>query len=211
MPRAKLSRTSHEFPGNSTLSDAPERLVVVYDANILYSAVLCDLFMRLATAGLVRAHWTDQIHEEWIRAVLARRTDLSREQLTRRRDAMDRAVPGALVTEYEHLIPTLELPDPDDRHVLAAAIVANAQVIVTKNTKDFPNAVLDPRGVVASGPNGFLLELLGTRHEEMLEVVADHRRSMVAPPRGVDEHLDAYRRNDLTTFADAVAAFRDRL
>lgn len=193
------------------MSDAPERLVAIYDANILYSAVLCDLFMRVATAGLVRAHWTHQIHEEWIRAVLGRRTDLSRDQLTRRRDAMDRAVPGALVNEYEHLIPKLELPDPDDHHVLAAAIVANAQVIVTKNTKDFPKAVLDPRGVVARNPDGLLLELFGTRHEEMLQVVADHRRSLVSPPRGVDAHLDAYRRNDLPAFADALAAVPDRL
>ncbi|TVP46553.1 MAG: hypothetical protein EA350_06745 [Gemmatimonadales bacterium] len=59
------------------MNDAPERLVAVYDANILYSAVLCDLFLRVATAGLVRAHWTDQIHEEWIRAVLRRRTATS--------------------------------------------------------------------------------------------------------------------------------------
>lgn len=193
------------------MNDARERLVAVYDANILYSAVLCDLFLRVATAGLVRAHWTDQNHEEWIRAVLRRRTDLSRDQLTRRRDAMDRAVPGALVTDFEHLVPALELLDPEDRHVLAAAIVAGAQVIVTKNTKDFPAAVLDPRGVVARGPDGFLLELFSTRHEEMLQAVADHRRSLVSPSRGVDEHHDAYRRNELPTFADALAAYRDRV
>ena len=73
------------------------RPIVVYDANVLYPAQLRDLLMRLAVAGLVRAHWSDQIHEEWMENVLANRPDLRREQLERTRALMERALPSARV------------------------------------------------------------------------------------------------------------------
>ena len=95
--------------------------VVVYDACVLYPAPLRDLLMHLAWARLVHARWTDAIHDEWIRNLLANRPDLSRAQLERTRALMERAVPEASVTGYEHRISALTLPDPDDRHVLAAA------------------------------------------------------------------------------------------
>jgi hypothetical protein len=82
-------------------------------------------------SGLVRARWTDAIHDEWIRKVLQNRPDLTAQQLARTRELMNRAVPDCLVSGYEKLIDKLELPDPDDRHVLAAAIHARANVIVT--------------------------------------------------------------------------------
>ena len=69
---------------------------------------------------------------------------------------MHRAVPDALVRDYAHLIPNLSLPDPNDRHVLAAAITASANVIVTFNLKDFPATALSPHGLVARHPDLFL-------------------------------------------------------
>ena len=94
--------------------------------------------MHLALTDLFRAKWTDDIHEEWMRSVLKNRPDLRREQLERTRDLMNAHVRDCLVTGYEDLIDSLALPDPDDRHVLAAAIRAGAEVIVTFNLKDFP-------------------------------------------------------------------------
>lgn len=94
----------------------------VYDACVLYPAPLRDLLLRLALTDLFRARWTDRIHEEWIRSVLENRPDLKPEQLERTRQLMNQAVPDCLVTGYEGLIDQLELPDPDDRHILAAAI-----------------------------------------------------------------------------------------
>lgn len=92
------------------------------DACVLYPAPLRDLLMHLALTDLFRAKWTDQIHDEWIRSVLEQRPDLRREQLERTRQLMNAHVRDCLVTGYEDLIPALSLPDPDDRHVLAAAI-----------------------------------------------------------------------------------------
>lgn len=105
---------------------------------MLYPAPLRDLLLRLALTNLFRARWTDHIHEEWVRALLTQRSDLSRKRLQRTRELMDQAVPDCLVTGYEELIESLVLPDPDDRHVLAAAIRSQAGVIVTYNVKDFP-------------------------------------------------------------------------
>jgi len=99
---------------------------VIYDACILYPAPLRDLLMQLALTGLFQARWTDRIHDEWTRNVLKNRPDLTVAQLNRTRAMMNAAVEDALVLEYEYIIPSLELPDTDDRHVLAAAIAAKA-------------------------------------------------------------------------------------
>lgn len=119
----------------------------LYDACVLYPAPLRDLLMRLAMTDLFRARWTDQIHDEWIRNVLANRPDLTSEQLDRTRELMNAHVRDCLVTGYESLIDSLVLPDPDDRHVLAAAIRTRASVIVTFNLSDFPEATLEPLGI----------------------------------------------------------------
>src|SRR5438552_18500576 len=108
-------------------------VTAVYDANILYPAPLRDLFIRVAQAGLIRARWTETIHDEWIRNVLRDHPQLSAERLARTRTLMNEAVRDCLVTGYEDLIDFLTLPDPDDRHVLAAAIRAGTDVIVTCN------------------------------------------------------------------------------
>jgi predicted nucleic acid-binding protein len=101
------------------------------DANVLYPARLRDLLIRLALGKRFRARWTVQIQDEWIRNLLASRGDLRPEQLERTRLLMEQAIPDVLVSGYEGLIPGLTLPDPDDRHVLAAAIRCQAGVIVT--------------------------------------------------------------------------------
>jgi len=112
-------------------------LTAVYDANILYPAPLRDLFTRLAQAGLVRARWTETIHDEWTRNVLEDKPRTSAERIARTRTLMNDAVPDGIVSGYEDLIDSLTLPDPDDRHVLAAAIRGGAEVIVTFNLEDF--------------------------------------------------------------------------
>src|SRR3954449_10794149 len=94
--------------------------------------------MHLALTGLFRALWSAAVHEEWMRALLRNRPDLSRQKLERTRRLMDSHAADALVTGYEDLIPGLQLPDPDDRHVLAAAIRGRADVIVTANLREFP-------------------------------------------------------------------------
>ena len=124
--------------------------IVFYDANVLYPAQLRNLLMHLALIGVFRAKWSAEVHEEWIRNLLINRADLTRTKLERTRQLMDKAAPDALVRGYEHLIPGLALPDPNDRHVLAAAIRAGASVIVTCNLADFSASC--PRRIRYRGP-----------------------------------------------------------
>jgi hypothetical protein len=121
----------------------------LYDACVLYPAPLRDLLMHLALTNLYRAKWTNSIHEEWMRNVLANRSDLARKTLERTRDLMNSNVRDCLVEGYEKLIPALTLPDPDDRHILAAAIRSSSSVIVTYNLKDFPTKTIKEYGIVA--------------------------------------------------------------
>ena len=110
--------------------------------------------MRLALTDLFKAHWTDRIHDEWINALL-RAKKQSSDSLLRVKELMDRHVRDAKVYGYEPLIEGLDLPDPDDRHVLAAAIRCNANAIVTFNLKDFPDASLRQSDIEVIHPDDF--------------------------------------------------------
>ena len=135
--------------------------VVLYDANVLYPSTLRDMLIRVAQAGLVQAKWTHEILDEVFSNLIRNRPDLDPAKLARTRELMNSAVRDCLVTAYEPLIDSLTLPDADDRHVLAAAIKARAQVIVTNNLKDFPSAVLDAWDMEAKSPDGFHDDLGG--------------------------------------------------
>lgn len=117
-------------------------VTVFLDANVLYPAALRDLLMRLALQGVMRARWSNRVHEEWMQAVLRDHPHLTCRQLERTRDLMNRHAADSLVTGFEHRIAQLTLPDPDDRHVLAAAIHCHAEVILTRNLRDFPASAL---------------------------------------------------------------------
>lgn len=170
----------------------------VYDANVLYPAPLRDFLMHLALTGVYRARWTAEIHEEWKRNLLLNRPDLSREQLDRTSSAMDRAVPDALVTGHESLCSSLNLPDPDDRHVLAAAIKCGASVIVTFNLKDFPSDVLESFEVEAMHPDDFIADLFDLDQAAVLQAAQAQRASLRNPPRTAREFLERLSLQGLT-------------
>lgn len=186
---------------------AAERLVAVLDANVLYPAPLRDLLVRLAIDGQYQARWTDQILEECFRNLLANRPDLTVDGLARTRQLLNAAVRGADVSGYEDRIAGLELPDPDDRHVLAAALQCGARVIVTLNLDDFPPDVLAPLGVEAVGPDEFVGRLVAQDWEGVLGVVELQAAALKNPPMTTDEVFDALERNGLV---DTVASLRAR-
>jgi predicted nucleic acid-binding protein len=181
-----------------------DRPVVVYDANVLYPAQLRDLLIRVAVAGLVRAHWSDEIHEEWIQNVLADRPEIERAQLERARFLMEQALPAARVNGHLCHVAALELPDPDDRHVLAAALEAGAESVVTFNTRDFPRAVLEPLGISALHPDLFVRALVEAHPEALLQVLHTHRLSLRRPPKSPQEYLAMLERAGLVRTVVAV-------
>ena len=184
---------------------------VLYDACVLYPAPLRDLLMRVAMTDLYRAKWSSAIHEEWMRNVLANRSDLTRPQVERTRDLMDKHVLDALVEGYEPLIEGLVLPDPDDRHVLAAAICSGAAVIVTFNLKDFPTHVLAPYGIEPLHPDEFLLSQLELDAVAVCRAVRSQRESFKNPPRTIDDLLDTFMQQGLAEFVGELRRYRDWL
>ena len=170
-------------------------LVCVYDANVLYPAQLRDLLMRLALEELVRPHWTDRIQQEWMGNLLENRPDISLEQLERTCELMERALPGAHVDEEAYLsrIEDLSLPDSKDRHVLAAAIEAGAEVIVTFNLSDFPAEALEPYGIRAIHPDMLVQVLIEVDPAGVLEAMRQHRRAQRRPPLSPAEYADVLR------------------
>lgn len=185
--------------------------IAVLDANVLYPPAVRDLLLRLAGGLLYSPRFTDAIHNEWIRNVLRDRPDLTLAQLTRTRELMNRVDPQALVSGYEFRIPTLALPDPHDRHVLAAAIHANAGVIVTFNLRDFPASALSAFGVAAVHPDEFVCHLFDTYNEAVLERLRRQRAALLNPPRTSEQFVGTFRTNRLIRFTDRLLAHLDAL
>jgi len=182
------------------------RFVVVLDACVLYPAPLRDLLLRLATTGLFAAKWTDEIHDEWVRNLVRSRPEIE-EQITRTRVLMDKAVPDCLVTNYEPLIDGLELPDQDDRHVLAAAIRSSAQIIVTFNLKDFPEDVLATFGIEPMHPDVFIEHQLDLHRPLVISAVKQHRESLKNPPKTAEEYLETLSAQGLAVTADILGEY----
>jgi len=181
------------------------------DASVLYPATLRSVLMYLADAEAFRALWSDAVNEEWMAALARNRPDLSASVIARVRALMEAHVEHAIVSGYEYLIPSLTLPDADDRHVLAAAIHGGASVIVTANVKDFPADALAPYKVVAQEPDGFICGLLLANPDSAVAGFAADRARLRNPAMNPDEYLASLRRVDLTETAAALEAFADRL
>ncbi len=178
---------------------------VVYDACLFYPAPLRDLMVRLAQTRRFRARWSQQIQDEWVHTLLHKRPNLDSAQLKRTVELINRAVPDCMVTGYEHLINHLELPDFNDRHVLAAAIRADAEAIVTLNVKDFPQNTLDRFEIFARHPDDFVLDLVDLEPGLVTSVAKKQRAALKNPPLGPDGFVDRLRRQGLI----GVAAFLD--
>ena len=163
--------------------------IVVYDANVIYPGSLRDLLVRLARTDLVEARWTTQILEEMVNAIVRRQPEL-RTNLERTCALMNSTVPDALVIDYEYLIPGLNLPDPNDRHVLATAIHCNAQTIITNNLKDFPQDILDMYEVKAQTADDFVLSICEEHLPRVGKIIMEQANELRNPPSTVEELLD---------------------
>lgn len=184
-----------------------DRFTAFLDANVLYPAGLRNLLMRLAVRGLFRPKWSEQVHEEWMAAVREDFPDITRPQLERTRKLMDLHAEDSLVTGYEDLIDGLELPDPDDRHVLAAAIRSNADVIVTRNLRDFPDERLRPYWIEAQHPDVFVMHLFDLMPGAVVGAAREHRESLRNPAKSVAEYLASLERQELTQTAAALREY----
>ena len=176
--------------------------IALLDASVLYSAPLRDLLMQVALAGLFRAKWSEEIHTEWIEALLRRRSDLRRAVLERTRELMNRAILDALVSGYEGAADAVagELPDAGDVHIVAAAIKSEADTIVTFNLKHFPETALAPHGLQALHPDAFLTELLTDAPEQIVQAIRTQRLRLKNPAKSAVQYLETLKEQKLNDF-----------
>jgi predicted nucleic acid-binding protein len=175
--------------------------VAVYDACALYPFHLRNVLIQCAFDGLVAARWTDEIHAEWMRNLAANSPGAEIGRLKVTRDRMKAVLPDAEVPDYRALIPDLSLPDPDDRHVLAAAIAGKASVIVTWNLKDFPAEALRAHGVAAISPDDFLADLHATFPTIFIPSISRARQNLRKTTPSVTDFIEALERQGLKRFS----------
>ncbi|WP_010524799.1 putative toxin-antitoxin system toxin component, PIN family [Nesterenkonia sp. F] len=161
---------------------------VLVDACVLVPMATTDLLLRMADARHFRILWSQEILAE-VERNLIEQLGLTPEQARRRVSTMHDHFPDALVEDYSNLIPAMT-NDEKDRHVLAAAVRANAELIVTFNGKDFPTASVDPYEIDVRSPDDFLLDQLDLHPEGVLQVTHDTVGAMRNPPKTWDEYLD---------------------
>jgi hypothetical protein len=176
-------------------------ITALLDACVLYPAALRDLLMHLALEDLFRPKWTEAIHDEWIRSLLLNRPDLDWRRLNRTRRLMNRAVPDATVEGYERWIEQVGLPDPQDRHVVAAAIEGGVESIVTFNVKHFPKSVLSTYGIEAEQPDSFVGRLLSFDEAAVCAAVKRQRENLGNPRTSVEHFLSTLDKQGLKSVA----------
>lgn len=185
------------------------KYIVLYDACVLYPSVLRDVLIELAMPhyGLFQAKWTERIEFEWLNNLIKNRPDLDPAKIQRVAQLMRYAVPDCIVTNYERLETGLMLPDPNDRHVLAAAIRCDAQAIITCNLKDFPADVLQEFDIEVIHPDVFLINQFDLSEAKVLEAVKNIRSRMTSPPCAASEYMERLAVNGLTAFSQRLNEF----
>ena len=154
------------------------RLRVFLDANVLVDAQVRDLILRAAETGLIDVRWSRRVLDETHRAL--GKVIADRDARDRLIDLIGEAFPDAEVTNFEDLEAALHLPDPDDRHVLAAAVTAECDLLVTYNLRDFPESVCDAQDILAVDVDEALMLIAGELGPALGDVV---RRQVTAMRR----------------------------
>ena len=185
------------------------RYTVVLDACVLYPAPVRDILLSLAHQGLCHARWTDQINEEWIGNLLRNRPDLNAAKLKRTTDRISETILDWRISGYAPFIETIKLPDSNDRHVVAAALIGHADAIVTFNLRDFPKEALEPLGLEAQHPDDFVVNQLHLSLPEALKAIKAMRARLLNPVQTVAQLLATLERCGLPQTASLLGEYAE--
>jgi predicted nucleic acid-binding protein len=180
------------------------RFTVVLDTNVIYPVIIRDLLFWFAYYDLYTPKWSEHIFDEWKKVM--KEKGVSEEEASKRIEKANIAFPDALVKNYKGLINHLELPDEDDRHVLAAAIKTNANLIVTNNIKDFPEAYLQSFSLSAKTADDFLTDIIDLNQEQALAAFKEMVLNKKNPKMDEFEVLNQLRKAGLKDTADYLHA-----
>lgn len=180
------------------------RFTALLDACTIVPIVRADTLLRIAEREMYCPKWSDTIFDEAQRAILRIHPGVSPERIAKRFDDMNTAFDEASVKGWESLVPTIELPDPDDRHVVAAAILGGAQLIITDNMKDFPAAALEQFGIEAITADDFLLDQLDLNRRIVMNVLEEQASRTSNPLLESQDLIARLERAGVPRFADEV-------
>jgi predicted nucleic acid-binding protein len=180
------------------------RFTAVLDTNVIYPVIIRDLLFWFAHYELYTPKWSKHIFAEWQSVMVRKGVALA--EATKRVNVANLAFPDALVHNYEGLLGSLELPDPDDCHVLAAAIKVNANIIVTNNLRDFPEDYLETFGLKAKSADDFLTDIIDLNPEEALKAFKEMVLHKKNPELNDYEVLDLIRKSGLKDTANYLHA-----
>lgn len=190
------------------MSERADRFTAVIDTDVLVGALTRNVLLTFARSGFFRARWSGTtVGQEFVRAfgrMYPGQEDVGRAQLAR----IAAAFPEARTEDQPRLIGTLTLPDPDDRHVLAAAIQTKAAVIVTNNLRDFPSDLLDPFEVEARSADEFVADCIDLYGPEAVAAVRTMRERLNSPALDADALLLRLEEVGLAQAAVLLAPFR---
>lgn len=172
----------------------------VLDTNVIYPLWTRDLLLWFANYDLYTPQWSENICCEWISVMIKKGVDI--DEANKRASIINEAFPDALVENYSSLIEHLSLPDEGDRHVLAAAIKTNANLIITNNLKDFPEKYLASYGLRAKTPDDFLTDIIDLNPDIALEAFKSLVLNKKKPPYDELEVLEIFRNNGLENTAN---------
>ena len=179
----------------------------VLDTNVIYPLWLRDILLWFAFYDLFIPKWSSTIFDEWIRVM--QRKGISHREALRRVKVMNDAFPDAQVKNYESIISSLDLPDQNDRHVLAAAIRSKSSFIITRNLKDFPSIILNPFGIQAVSPDLFLSALVKIYPIQTVLAFRKLVKNKTRPPFTEEEVLLILQKNNLRKTAKEIKLLLD--
>ena len=183
------------------------KFTAVLDANVLFPVVIRDYLIWLSLYDLYTPKWSQKLLEEFTTIFQKKGMNLSAEQIQRQVDLITKACNHALVENYENLIPSIHIKDENDRHVVAAAIKCNANVIVTYNLKDFQNEYLDKMGLSAVDPDTFIADMIDLSPEKCCDAFREMVLTKKKPPYDEQQYIEIFRRNGLTQTANELTKY----
>lgn len=151
--------------------------------------------------------WSSKLQEEFSAIFDKKKLGISAEKIESQVRMMNKACPDALVMKYESLIESIKLPDENDRHIVAAAIKCNANVIVTYNLKDFPNEYLKSIGLFAVDPDSFIADMIDLSPEKCCDAFREMVLSKKKPPYDEPQYLEVLKRNGLIQTAEELVKY----
>lgn len=185
------------------------KLTALLDANVLYQHLHTDVLLNFAKQKLFTPKWSDKINNEWMGHLAINRPDIEPEKIERRRFMMERAFPNANIQSYTHVEIEAVIPDPDDLHVLQAAVAGNVNIIVSDNEKDFPSGLLKRHGLAFSTPDDFITKIIAINEDATKEVLNQLINHRFKPKRTGKELIEIMKKRGLSGSADAIKQYID--